>query len=151
MIRTALIQSVAALAIFVCVLGPSDARAANQAAVEQATKAAAAWLKLLDNGDYRACYQQASQIVKEHLSEDAFVQEFRAALKPLGALVSRNLKVAQYATSLPGAPDGQYVVMQYDTSFANKKSATETVTPMVDKDGQWRVSGYYIKLIPMSV
>jgi hypothetical protein len=145
MIRTALVHTLAALAIFVCVLGPSDARAANQAAVEQATKAAEAWLKLLDNGDYRACYQQASQIMKDYLSEDAFVQRFSAARKPLGAVVSRNLKLAQYATSLPGAPDGQYVVMQYDTSFANKKSATETVTPMLDKDGQWRISGYYIK------
>ncbi len=145
MIRTALAYSVAALAMFVCVLGPSDARAANDAAVEQATKAAESWLKLLDNGDYRACYQQASQLVKDALSEDAFVQQFRAARAPLGAVVSRKLKVAQYATSLPGAPDGQYVVMQYDSSFANKKSATETVTPMMDKDGQWRVSGYYIK------
>ncbi len=145
MIRTALIHALAAIAIFVCVLGPADARAANQAAVEQATKAAESWLKLLDDGDYRACYQQASQIVKDHLSEDAFVHQFSAARTPLGAVVSRNLKLAQYATTLPGAPDGQYVVIQYDTSFANKKSATETVTPMLDRDGQWRVSGYYIK------
>jgi hypothetical protein len=145
MIRTAFVQSVAALAIFACVLGSTDACEANQAAVEQATKAAESWLKLLDNGDYRACYQRASQIVKDHLSEDTFVHEFSAAREPLGAVVSRKLKVAQYATSLPGAPDGQYVVIQYDSSFANKKSATETVTPMVDKDGQWRVSGYYIK------
>ena len=145
MIRSALVYSVAALAIFLCVLGPTNAGAANQAAVEQATKAADTWLKLLDNGDYRACYQQSSEIVKDHLSEDAFAHEFSAARKPLGAVVSRTLKVAQYATSLPGAPDGQYVVMQYDTSFANKKSATETVTPMLDSDRQWRVSGYYIK------
>ncbi|MGB5422961.1 MAG: DUF4019 domain-containing protein [Desulfobacterales bacterium] len=27
----------------------------------------------------------------------------------------------------------------------NKASAVETITPMLDKDGQWRVSGYYIK------
>jgi hypothetical protein len=145
MISSALVRSVAALAIFALVTGPSDARAANQAAVEQATKAAESWLKLLDNGDYRACYLQASEIVKDHLSEDAFVQQFSAARKMLGAVVSRKLKVAQYATSLPGAPDGQYVVMEYDTSFANKKSATETVTPMLDNDGQWRVSGYFIK------
>jgi len=37
------------------------------------------------------------------------------------------------------------VVIRYDASFANKKSAIETVTPMLDKDGQWRVSGYFIK------
>ncbi|MDL1980609.1 MAG: DUF4019 domain-containing protein [Deltaproteobacteria bacterium] len=26
-----------------------------------------------------------------------------------------------------------------------KKSAIETVTPMMEKDGQWRVSGYFIR------
>ena len=144
--RTLMVRTFAALAIFLCVLPLSDAGAAsNTAAVEQATKAADAWLKLLGKGDYQACYQQTSQIVKGHLTEDAFVHQFSAVLKPLGAVVSRKLKSTQYATSLPGAPDGEYVVIEYDSSFANKKSAVETVTPMLDKDGQWRVSGYYIK------
>jgi hypothetical protein len=64
---------------------------------------------------------------------------------PLGKVLKRTIKSSQYATSLPGAPDGEYVVIQYETSFANKKSAVETITPMLDKDGKWRVSGYYIK------
>jgi hypothetical protein len=52
---------------------------------------------------------------------------------------------ARFVTSLPGAPDGRYVVIQYKTSFENKSSATETVTPMLDRDQKWRVSGYFIK------
>ena len=60
-------------------------------------------------------------------------------------MVSRKIKSQQYATSLPGAPDGEYVVIQYATTFENKADAVETVTPMLDKDGQWKVSGYYIK------
>lgn len=65
--------------------------------------------------------------------------------KPLGGLESRHLDSAQFATDLPGAPDGKYVVMKFDTSFANKKSAIETVTFMLEKDGQWKVAGYFIK------
>jgi len=38
-----------------------------------------------------------------------------------------------------------YVVIEFTASFENKKSAIETVTPMMDKDGKWRVSGYYVK------
>jgi hypothetical protein len=60
-------------------------------------------------------------------------------------VISRKLKTKVYKTSLPGAPDGQYVVIQFETSFQNKKSAIETVTPMFEKDGRWKVSGYYIK------
>ena len=29
--------------------------------------------------------------------------------------------------------------------FKKKDSAIETVTPMAEKDGGWRVSGYFIK------
>ena len=65
--------------------------------------------------------------------------------KPLGSLVSRKLKTAQPTTHLPGAPAGQYVVLQFDTSFAEKKAAIETVTVGLEKDGVWRASGYYIK------
>jgi hypothetical protein len=65
--------------------------------------------------------------------------------KPLGSLISRKLKSAQPMTELPGAPDGQYVLMQFETSFTNKKSAVETVTFMLEKDGQWKSGGYFIK------
>jgi predicted SnoaL-like aldol condensation-catalyzing enzyme len=64
---------------------------------------------------------------------------------PLGRMVSRELISKTYSQSLPGAPDGEYVVIQFATSFENKKSAIETVTPMLDSDGEWRVSGYFIK------
>ena len=63
----------------------------------------------------------------------------------MGKLISREVKSAVYESSLPGVPDGEYVVIQFETSFENKKSAIETVTPMLEKDGKWRVSGYYIK------
>jgi hypothetical protein len=69
----------------------------------------------------------------------------QGARQPLGKLVSREFKSTHYTTSAPGAPDGQYVIIQYNTSFENKKSAVETVTPMLEQDGKWRVSGYYIK------
>ena len=68
-----------------------------------------------------------------------------ATRDPLGKTTSRKLKSASYTKTLPGAPDGDYVVIQYETSFENKQSSIETVTPMLDKDGKWRVSGYYIK------
>jgi Protein of unknown function (DUF4019) len=64
---------------------------------------------------------------------------------PLGTLISRKVEPARCASSLPGAPDGEYVVIQNESQFANKASAIETVTPRLEKDGSWKVSGYYIK------
>jgi hypothetical protein len=125
--------------------GVGTAQADEQAAVEPAKKSTEAWLKLVDDGKYGDSWEQASTLFKDQVTPEGWAQMVGPTRKPLGALLSRNFKSAKYATTLPGAPDGQYVVLQYDTSFANKKAAVETITPMLDKDGQWRVSGYYIK------
>ncbi|HXM34427.1 MAG TPA: DUF4019 domain-containing protein [Pyrinomonadaceae bacterium] len=123
----------------------TTAGASDQTAVDEATKAADRWLKLVDAGDYKQSWDTASSLLKNAVTGDQWAQQVGTARKPLGALVSRKLKSAQYATSLPGAPDGKYVVIQYESVFQNKSAAVETVTPMLDQDGQWRVSGYFIR------
>jgi uncharacterized protein DUF4019 len=143
MIRRA--APIIAILAVICAAEVSTAKPDYQQAVQQATRAADSWLKLVDAGDYTQSYNDASIFFKSRVTEDAWVATVGAVRKPFGDLLSRKLKNAQYATSLPGAPDGEYVVIQYDTSFANKKAAVETVTPMLDKDGKWRVSGYFIK------
>ena len=76
---------------------------------------------------------------------EQWTQQISAVRAPLGKVTSREVKKATYAKSLPGAPDGEYVVIQTKASFENKASAIETITPMLDKNGKWRVSGYFIK------
>ena len=118
---------------------------ADQKGEELAAKAALKWLALVDEGKYSESWDEAAQLFKGAVNKGQWKDSLDSVRKPLGKLVSRTLKSKTYATSLPGAPDGEYVVIQYTSSFENKKSAVETVTPMLDKDGKWRVSGYYIK------
>ena len=114
-----------------------------------ATKAAIAvskeWLALVDNGNYGDSWYEAAILFQAAITKEDWIKGLNAARVPFGKLISRELKSAKYTKTLPGAPDGEYVVIQYNTSFENKKSAVETITPMLDKDGDWRVSGYYIK------
>jgi len=117
----------------------------NPQAEKLATEAAAAWLELVDTEQYDQSWQQAAGFFQNAVSKDDWQQSLQAFRKPLGKIISRKLIFTHYTTSAPGAPDGQYVIIQYDSSFENKKSAVETVTPMLDKDGKWKVSGYYIK------
>jgi hypothetical protein len=104
-----------------------------------------AWLALVDSGKYADSWQEASQFFKAAVSKKQWQGMLRASRDPLGKMLSRRLKSATYTKTLPGAPDGEYVVIQYESSFEHKQSAVETVTPMLDKDGKWRVSGYFIK------
>ncbi|MBN1673338.1 MAG: DUF4019 domain-containing protein [Kiritimatiellae bacterium] len=119
--------------------------AGNAVKEQQALRAAEAWLAGVDKGDYAAGWKQAAGYLRGAVTRKQFVQALEAARKPLGKTLSRKVESATYMTSLPGAPDGEYVVIVFKTSFANKKAGIETITPMLDKDGRWRVSGYYIR------
>ena len=99
----------------------------------------------MDAGDYAASWKQAAALFKEAADGGAVGgrrPQRRAARS--ARVLSRSVTSARYRTSLPGAPDGEYVIIQYATSFENKKARIETVTPMKDTDGVWRVSGYFV-------
>jgi len=123
----------------------SGACIAGDAKEAKALKAAGAWLKLVDDGKYKESWENAAEYFKNSLTSAQWEQAVSPVRQPLGKVRKRTVKSKDYRTVLPGAPDGEYVVIQYATSFKNKSSAVETVTPMLDKDGTWRVSGYYIK------
>ena len=110
-----------------------------------AVSAAKKWLSMVDEGKYAESWKEAAEYFKNSVKQKQWEQSLQAVRKSLGKVVSRKVKSKPYMTSLPGAPDGEYVVIQFDMSFENKKKTVETVTPMMDKDGKWRVSGYYIR------
>ncbi len=118
---------------------------ADDSREEMAMKAANEWLMLVDEGKYAESWDNAAEYFKNALSSREWEKSLAAVRTPLGKMIRRVSKSADYHTSLPGAPDGEYVVIMYETSFAHKRSATETVTPMRQKDGSWKVAGYYIK------
>jgi len=112
---------------------------------EEARKSAKVWLAFVDSGKYTESWATAAEYFKEVVPQDQWEPSLNSVRKPLGTLLSRKFKSAKLTGALSGAPDGVYVVLRYKTSFANKKAAIETVTPVLDKDGKWRVSEYYIK------
>lgn len=139
-------QVVSLILVFVASLGAWGQAAGEGApATEAAVVAARAWLALTDSGKYAESWQQAASYLQKAVSAEQWLQSMKAFREPLGRLVSRKLAAAEYATSLPGAPDGHYVVIRFETSFAGKQKAVETVTPMRCEDGAWRVSGYFIQ------
>jgi len=110
-----------------------------------AIKAAESWLDLVDSGKYADSWKTAASLFREKVTAAQWEEAVRSARGPLGPVASRKLASAQFMRTLPGAPDGEYVVIRYETSFEKKKSSSETITPMKDKDGVWRVAGYFIQ------
>ncbi len=117
---------------------------AVQASADEFTTDSLAWLALLDDRRWNDSWQSAGAIFKARLSSDAWATSARAVRDPLGPVVSRTLQSAQPTTSLPGAPAGEYWVAQYQTSFANKSNAIETVV-LAREGSAWKVVGYFIR------
>ena len=110
-----------------------------------AQASAEAWLSLVDNQGYAASWDAAASLFRTAVGQEQWKAAAQAARAPLGPLRSRALKSATYATTLPGAPDGEYVVLQFDATFEQKSAAVETVTTIRETDGTWHVGGYFIK------
>jgi hypothetical protein len=136
-------QSVRVAAVLVAAMIAGCAVAADPE--EEAVQAATEWLALVDDGDYELSWDRAAAYFRNAVTRESWKQSLDAVRAPLGEVQSRKVGSAQYATSLPGAPDGEYVVIEFNTSFVNKSSAVERVTPMKDPDGTWRVSGCFIR------
>jgi hypothetical protein len=114
-------------------------------AAKEATAAAEQWLKLVDEGKFNSSWLQASTYFRNDTTKADWKRRVSVWRSALGSVVSRKLRTVQYLTTMPGAPDGQYVMIQFDTTFTHKKSAEEIVVPMMDADGKWRVSEYSIR------
>jgi len=140
------LASVVLVVVFACFAWIQNVNSQSSTKPEDlAQTSAQTWLALTDAGKYPESWTEASAYFKAAVTQSKWADALTAVRSPLGKVLSRKLKSATYTKTIPGAPDGEYVVIQYDTSFENKKESVETVTPMLDKDGKWRVSGYYIK------
>lgn len=118
---------------------------ADQSKVSAAVSAAENFLQLVDSDRYSESWDVTSSFFKQQVSKQQWVNQLQGLKPAFGHTINREIKNQNYTKSLPGAPDGEYVVIQFSTSFANKKNAIETVTPMLESDGEWRVTGYYIR------
>jgi len=131
--------------LFTLLLCASAAAQAQQKPEQLAQQSSDAWLALVDSGKYAESWDEAAQMFKSAVTKDQWLSALGQVRTPQGKVLSRKLKSATYTKTLPNAPEGEYVVILYDTNFEHKQGPVETVVPMLDKDGKWRVSGYFIK------
>lgn len=110
-----------------------------------AAQAAQAWLAGVDAGRYGDSWEDAAELFRQTIPKLRWETAVQSVREPLGVVTSRKIRAMNYTRVLPGAPEGEYVVIQFDTRFENRPLSVETVTPMREKDGSWKVSGYFIR------
>lgn len=110
----------------------------------ESAPAARAWLALVDRQAWDASWEAAGALFKAQMAKPAWASAVEAARAPYGALKTRVFQSVSKSNSLPGAPAGDYEVLQFQTSFAQKPDAAETVILARESAG-WKVIGYFVR------
>ena len=88
----------------------------------------------MDATQYGQSWDEAATLFKSAVTKQEWMKAVQSARAPLGAFEVAGLQDRHFYRSLPVHPDGEYVVIQFDTQFENKAAAVETVTPMRQKE-----------------
>ncbi len=135
------------LAVLVPIAVCSAARVEEEGpAPPETIEIATSFLPLLDDGKYNETWDALATPTKNIVNKESWASLISTERKRFGTLVSRKFESAQSTGSVRGAPDGQYVLVNYRSAFSAKKG-NETVTLTRDEDGKWRVFRYEIRLI----
>jgi hypothetical protein len=121
----------------------------NQDAVKAATEATNRWLAIVDAGNLADSWRDTAAVIKLGVTETDWVVDLNAIRGKVGKATMRELKTAQFSTTVRGAPlTGEYVTISYLTKFASAPLATETLIVSKEADGVWRIAGYNIAKAP---
>ena len=130
--------------IALLVLGAAVPAAAQSRRVPATTAATPApddrarqWLVLVDDKNFPQSWKDAGKAFQTRQSADAWANDANNKRVPLGAVASRDLKSIDVSRS-------NIAVIRYDTSFAKKTGAVETVTLTFENNG-WAVSNYSVE------
>lgn len=140
---TKLVSIVGLAAALAWIPARGDDDADHAAAVSAATEQAAHWLDALDSGDYDGSWNNVAAVMKEGRRQDDWVTDVAAPRATLGKPIMRDLQHAEFARTVRGAPQGEYVVATYVTQFANAPPTAETILLTLEGK-EWRVAGYNV-------
>lgn len=102
------------------------------------------WLDQIDKERYGESWDGGSKLMRSTVKRNEWIKILNKTRKPLGDVKSRSVLDQRTAKDPKNLPKGEYMVMFYNSSFANKPLAYELVTLFKETDGQWRVITYQV-------
>lgn len=105
---------------------------------------ARSWVALLDNQDWSESWRQSGTLFRSQISQEGWAASIRPVRTSLGFVSSRTFNKVTKANTLPGAPPGEYELLEFNVNFINKNGVIETVVMAREKSG-WKVVGYFVR------
>jgi hypothetical protein len=106
---------------------------------EEAIGAAEKFLRLIDQGEYGQTWPWLSEVFKKSITREQWLADLQAFRGTLGDLQKRE---RLHITESKDEHLGGYVIVQYQSLFANNQSKGEAVSLIKNNDGEWKILGY---------
>ncbi|MBE0502269.1 MAG: DUF4019 domain-containing protein [Desulfuromonadales bacterium] len=113
--------------------------------INRATTAAFEFLQRIDNNDFEEARKEGAALLKERETLIGWVEKLRGVRNSLGSVIERKQIEVSYSTSAKDSPDGEYVMLTFNSQYQKRVAVSETVIVMLDKNRGWRVAGYFFK------
>lgn len=118
---------------------------AQQQNREASAKAAEAWLKYIDSGNYGESWDRAALTMQFKIPKANWVSILDSTRRSYGKVVERKILEQRPAVDPQGLPKGNYMVIFYATNFASQSNGNELVTLIQTDSGEWKVLTYLVK------
>ncbi|WP_394731261.1 DUF4019 domain-containing protein [Altererythrobacter sp. GH1-8] len=119
----------------------------QQAKVDEPASLASAqeFLRFVDAGDWPGSWDAAGRYFQSQVTAVQWSAQVEPVRAPLGKVNSRVLSNVDRASSLPGAPEGEYEVLQFQTNFSEMKGGAIETVVMIQGESGWEVIGFFIR------
>jgi len=138
------IHAVLLVACLAMILIPLYSQSPDDDKVDQALPVAVEFLALIDGGKYAESWQSSASLMQEKVTQKDWIDKLDKARNLTGSLIQRIQKSASYSTVAKDSPEGEYIMLIYQTDFQAAKDVSEYVTVMRDGDS-WKVAGYFMQ------
>lgn len=113
--------------------------------VRRASVAAMDFLQLIDNGEFETARKEGAELLKQKVTLNGWIAKLDGVQTTLGSVIDREQIDVSYSTTAKDSPDGEYVMLTFNSKYKRKIDVKETIIVMLDKNRGWRVAGYFFK------
>jgi len=119
------------IAFFSCASNETQNEAAQNTTLQdsdsqlekEAIVVAQKWLTLIDNEKYEESWGESAKIFQNAITKENWASTVKNVRSKAGKFQTREVASSTYTTTLPGVPDGDYVIIQFNAKFENNENA----------------------------
>lgn len=102
---------------------------------------------IVDQNQAGTLWDGASPVMRQSVTRDNFARTVQAARQPLGAVAARSWTGITRQQVGAGAqlPPGNYLNIEFFTTFAGGKNMRELISLRFEEDKVWRFTGYVLR------